>query len=233
MPEDKEQMVEVEETETVEEAAETEEVEEVEAAEEVEETEAEESAEEEGEADDSEDVEFACGSKKKKYEEDEEDKDEEESGDSEGGEEDPEEKPSNEDEDGEGKKKPQNKNSLDEEALQARFDAMEKELEELRAFKLQQENLKKDALINKYFMLSDEDKAEIVANKEKYSYDEIEAKLALIYVKKNVDFSTIDGQADTEEVEEEDSFFTFSLDNQSAGFIPPMVEALRQVKQSK
>lgn len=230
MPEDKEQMVEVEETETIEEAAETEEAEEVEAAEEVEETEAEESAEEEGEADDSEDVEFACGSKKKKYEED---KDEEESGDSEGGAEDPEEKPSNEDEDGEGKKKPQNKNSLDEEALQARFDAMEKELEELRAFKLQQENLKKDALINKYFMLSDEDKAEIIANKEKYSYDEIEAKLALIYVKKNVDFSTIDGQADTEEVEEEDSFFTFSLDNQSAGFIPPMVEALRQVKQSK
>ena len=231
MPEDKEQMVEVEETETVEEAAETEEVEEVEAAEEVEETEAEESAEEEGEADDSEDVEFACGSKKKKYEEEEEDKDEEESGDSESSED--EEKPSSEDEDGEGKKKPQNKNSLDEEALQARFDAMEKELEELRAFKLQQENLKKDALINKYFMLSDEDKAEIVANKEKYSYDEIEAKLALIYVKKNVDFSTIDGQADTEEVEEEDSFFTFSLDNQSAGFIPPMVEALRQVKQSK
>lgn len=230
MPEDKEQMVEVEETETIEEAAETEEAEEVEAAEEVEETEAEESAEEEGEADDSEDVEFACGSKKKKYEED---KDEEESGDSEGGEEDPEERPSNENEDDEGKKKPQNKNSLDEEALQARFDAMEKELEELRAFKLQQENLKKDALINKYFMLSDEDKAEIIANKEKYSYDEIEAKLALIYVKKNVDFSTIDGQADTEEVEEEDSFFTFSLDNQSAGFIPPMVEALRQVKQSK
>lgn len=232
MPEDKEQMVEVEETETVEEAAETEEVEEVEAAEEVEETEAEESAEEEGEADDSEDVEFACGSKKKKYADNEEDKDEEESGDSESSEGE-EEKPSNEDEDDEGKKKPQNKNSLDEEALQARFDAMEKELEELRAFKLQQENLKKDALINKYFMLSDEDKAEIIANKEKYSYDEIEAKLALIYVKKNVDFSTIDGQADTEEVEEEDSFFTFSLDNQSAGFIPPMVEALRQVKQSK
>lgn len=231
MPEDKEQIVEVEETETVEEAAETEEVEEVEAAEEVEETEAEESAEEEGEADDSEDVEFACGSKKKKYEDGEEDKDEEESGDSESSED--EEKPSSEGADDEGKKKPQNKNSLDEEALQARFDAMEKELEELRAFKLQQENLKKDALINKYFMLSDEDKAEIVANKEKYSYDEIEAKLALIYVKKNVDFSTIDGQADTEEVEEEDSFFTFSLDNQSAGFIPPMVEALRQVKQSK
>ena len=106
---------------------------------------------------------------------------------------------------------------------------MKKELEELREFKLQQENLKKEALINKYFMLSDEDKADVVAHKTEYSYEKIEEKLALAYVRKNVDFTTINGEV---EQEEESPITTFSLDNQSAGFVPPMVEALRQVKEN-
>ena len=204
--------------------------------EEVEEAETEDAAEEGG---DSEDSEFACGSdKKKKYEEDddeyacgtskkkkcadEEEEKEEASSD--------EEKPAD---DNEKKRQPSIQNSLDVAELQQTIDSMKAELEELRAFKLDQENQKKDALINKYHMLSDEDKADIVAHKSEYSYEDIEAKLALIYVKKNVDFTTLDGKHEESVEEEEDPIMTFSLDNQSAGFVPPMVEALRQVKQSK
>lgn len=207
----------------VEEAVEFEEAQEILDAVEEQESETEDAAEEEG--NDSENEEFACGTRKKKYVEEEEDKEEEEA---------PEEEPPAEEtksvDDDDEKKRVSAQNALEE--MEAKFVAMEKELEELRAFKLEQENQKKDALINKYHMLSDEDKAEIIAHKTEYSIDEIEEKLALIYVKKNVDFSTVDGKQ--EEVEEESSIMTFSLDDsQSAGFVPPMVEALRQVKQSK
>lgn len=224
MPENIEQ-VEVEEI-TAPEVEETEEVSEVE---EVEEESAEDAAEDgEGEdSDDSEGEEFACGNKKKKYAEDEEEDKEQENkpaGD--------EEKPADEDDK---KKKPAKEHSLEEfDALQNEISEMREELEALRAFKLEQENAKKDALINKYHMLSDEDKAEIVAHKSEYSLDEIEAKLALVYVKKNVDFSTLDGNKSEEVEEEESPLMTFSLDDsQSAGFIPPMVEALREAKQSR
>ena len=223
MPENIEQ-VEVEETA----APEVEEIEEVSEVEEVEEESAEDAAEDgEGEdSDDSEDEEFACGTKKKKYADEEEDKEQEEQPAED------EEKPADEDDK---KKKPAKEHSLEEfDALQNEISEMREELEALRAFKLEQENAKKDALINKYHMLSDEDKAEIIAHKSEYSLDEIEAKLALVYVKKNVDFSTLDGNKSEEVEEEESPLMTFSLDDsQSAGFIPPMVEALREAKQSR
>lgn len=122
-------------------------------------------------------------------------------------------------------------NSLEVSELQEQLASLSAELEELRAFKLAQENKEKDTLINKYHMLSDEDKAEIVANKEQYSLDEIEAKLALIYVHKNVDFSTLTGEIESFETpEEEEPTMVFSLDDTTVEFVPPMVEALRQVK---
>lgn len=219
MPEDMEQ-VEVEETaeDVVEEVEETEE-----AAEEVEDF-AEDSAEDEGEDSDEE---FACGgSKKKKYEDEE--KDEEGTP----AEEDKEDAPADDSKDDKKKKNPPTENSLDEVAeLQQTIADMREELNSLREFKLQQENLKKDALINKYHMLSDEDKAEVIAHKSEYTCEEIEEKLALIYVKKNVDFSTLDGKPEVEE-EEVSPLLSFSLDNETAGFVPPMVDALRQAKQN-
>lgn len=121
------------------------------------------------------------------------------------------------------------KHSLEDDDISAEeFAAMKEELAELRAYRLEQENAKKDALINQYFMLDEADKAEILEHKEEYSLDEIESKLALIYVKKNVDFSTIDGNAEVEEVEEEDPISTFSLDSEPAGLVSPIVARLRE-----
>lgn len=163
--------------------------------------------------------EFACGdSKKKKYEEEDE--------------KDPDNNTSDEatpkEEDDDDAKKKQSEHSLDISAEE--FELMKQELAELKAYKLEQENAKKDALINKYFMLDETDKADVIAHKEEYSLGEIEAKLALAYVKKNVDFSTIDGKTEMVEEEEveDDPIATFSLDSEAAGIVSPLVARLRE-----
>jgi len=124
------------------------------------------------------------------------------------------------------KKKPNNQHSLEEfEALQAELDSLRAEIKELREFKLNVENQQKDALIASYHMLSDEDKAEVIAHKSEFSLDEIKAKLAVIYVEKNVNFDMIDGQK--EEVEDSTPTMTFSLDEEASEGVPAFIEALR------
>lgn len=109
-------------------------------------------------------------------------------------------------------------------ALKAENDALKVELAELRTFKLEVENQKKDALINKYYMLSDEEKADVIEHKSEYTLDEIESKLAVIYVNKNVIFS-IDEE---NEGREDDPSTTFSLE-ESVESVPAIVEALRKI----
>lgn len=151
--------------------------------------------------------------KKKEEEDDSDDKDEEESDEA-------------DDEDDDDKKKPANQHSLEEyEALQAELDSLRAEVKELREFKLNVENQQKDALIASYHMLSDEDKAEVIAHKSEFSLDEIKAKLAVIYVEKNVNFDMIDGQE--EEVEDSTPAMTFSLDEEASEGVPAFIEALR------
>lgn len=165
------------------------------------------------------DDDYACGTgKKKKYVDPDEEKKETEQ--------DPSGEPAQEDDK---KKNPPTKSSLE---YEEEISVLQQEIDELKAFKLQVENEKKDALINKYHMLSNEDKADVINNKEKYSMEEIEEKLALIYVNKNVDFSTVTGEKETFDTEssEEDPSITFSLDDDAAGYVPSLVEALRQAK---
>lgn len=108
--------------------------------------------------------------------------------------------------------------------LTDKFTALEAEAEELRKFKAERIDADKDAMIAKYHMLSDEDKAEIIADKDKFTVGEIESKLALLYVQKNVNFN---------EEEEVDStpLTTFSLDDETiAEDADPMLSALREAQ---
>lgn len=93
--------------------------------------------------------------------------------------------------------------------LQSEFAALKEEAEALREFKAARDEADKDALIAKYFMLSDEDKADVIAHKSEYSLEDIESKLALIYVQKNVNFD-IDS---IEEEAEETPVTSFSLES--------------------
>lgn len=134
------------------------------------------------------------------------------------------------DDDDDEKKKKSDSFSLEEfQALQEAYANLETECNALREFKLGIENEKKDALIAKYFMLDDDDKADIVEHKTEYSYEEIESKLALLYVQKNVDFTSLTDEI--EDKEEESVATTFSLDEDVSGFVPDFLEALRQTKE--
>ena len=135
--------------------------------------------------------------------------------------------------DKEDEKKPEKKHELENQVselseqlkeLTDKFTALEAEAEELRKFRAERINADKDAMIAKYHMLSDEDKAEIIADKDKFTIGEIESKLALLYVQKNVNF-------DEEEEVDSTPLTTFSLDDETiAEDADPMLSALREAQ---
>lgn len=86
----------------------------------------------------------------------------------------------------------------DYDTLKADYESLKAEAETLRAFKLQSETKAKQEMIDSFCMLSDEDKADVITNMNEYSLDEIEAKLAVICVRKRVSFAKED-RADEEE----------------------------------
>ena len=140
-----------------------------------------------------------------------------------------EEEPAEEEEDDEEKKKAAKNSLLEEEheALKAEFAAMKAEYEKLVEFKNQIDNEKKDELIASFYMLSDEDKADVVENKAKYSLEEIKSKLAVICFDKKVNFDLDDNSKNEERVEDNKNanVTTFSLDNQDNG-IPAWIKAV-------
>lgn len=70
------------------------------------------------------------------------------------------------------------------------YSLLETEVNELRTFRASVEKKEKETLINSFYMLSDEDKEDVVNNIDKYSYDDIKSKLSVICVDKRVSFST-------------------------------------------
>ena len=77
-------------------------------------------------------------------------------------------------------------------------------------------------MIDKFFMLSDEDKADVVANIDTYSLDDIEAKLSVICVRNKVSFNT-------EEEENSEQVTTFNLNSNPVeeDSVPAWVKAVR------
>lgn len=144
----------------------------------------------------------------------------------------------NEEEDDE-KKKSVTKNSLhtDEE-----YDALEQKLTELQTqfnelsqanaalieFKNQVEDKQKDELIAKFYMLSDDDKKDVIENKRKYSLEEIEAKLAVIGYHKGVNFDLSDTSKN--EYKETEDVFTVNMNDENASALPDWVKAVREAE---
>lgn len=112
---------------------------------------------------------------------------------------------SNPDDDEDEKKKKKGKYTLEEipeyvelsnkySALQADYDALKSEVDGLREFKLASERTQKQEMIDKFYMLSDEDKKDVTENIDKYSLDDIEAKLSVICVRNKVNFNLDDDE---------------------------------------
>lgn len=130
--------------------------------------------------------EYTAKEDKEKKEEDKEDSSDDKEGDAEDKEEE------------DDKKKKFTALQADYDALSQKYSELEKEIASLREFKQNIEDKEKDALINQFFMLTDEDKKDVVENKSKYTLEEIKAKLAVICFDKKVNFN-LDETSENEE----------------------------------
>ena len=112
--------------------------------------------------------------------------------------------------------------------LKLQFTALQEQYAELQAFKNEIDNEKKDSLINSFYMLSDEDKKEVIANKANYSLEDIEAKLSVICVRKRVSFDL----EEEKEAKEETPVTTFSFNEQDSS-APAWISAVRNTQKSR
>ena len=118
--------------------------------------------------------------------------------------------------------------------LQTQYTSLQAKYNELEEFKTNIENEKKDALIKSFYMLSDEDKKDVIENKAKYSLDDIEAKLSVICVRKKVNFDLEDNSKNDNKVEEEkEATVTFALDSNVEESVPAWVSALRKTQNAR
>ena len=97
------------------------------------------------------------------------------------------------------------------EELKTSYSALQTQYQELLSFKTEIENQKKDALISEFYMLADEDKADVIANKEKYTLDEIKAKLSVICFDKKISFTTDSAESVISKEDKTESILTYSL----------------------
>ena len=117
-------------------------------------------------------------------------------------------------------------------ALQAEFAELSSKYEALVEFKNQVDNEKKDALIASFYMLSEEDKAEVVENKAKYSLDEIEAKLSVICVRKKVNFD-LDDTSKNDNIVEEKEVMTYNVSDNESTSTPAWISALKNTRDNR
>ena len=109
--------------------------------------------------------------------------------------------------------------------LKSNYALLQKENEELLNFKNTVEDEKKEELINSFYMLSDEDKKDVVENKTKYTLDEIEAKLSVICVRKKVNFNLDNEDSDSKE---EQPAITYNLNAVVDDSLPAWLKAVEE-----
>ena len=134
-----------------------------------------------------------------------------------------------EDEDEDKKKKDYSLLETEYSNLQAAYSDLETKYQALVEFKAQIDNEKKDALINSFYMLSDEDKADVIANKSSYSLDEIESKLSVICVRKRVNFDL----EDTSKEEEVEDVVTYTVNDNESSSTPAWIAAIKNTRNSR
>ena len=115
--------------------------------------------------------------------------------------------------------------------LSAKYTQLKEEYDSLIEFKLKVENEQKDALINEFYMLSEEDKKEIIENKVNYTLDEIKAKLAVICYDKKVNFNS--ESMDEIDNNKEQDIVTYTYNDDSSTNLPDWVKAVKNIEENK
>jgi len=118
--------------------------------------------------------------------------------------------------------------------LKANYDELLVKYDELVEFKKGVELDKKKALIDSFYMLSDEDKKDVREHMSEYSLEDIESKLCVICVKNKVNFEKENLDENNNKVEEENSAVaTFNIDNNEGSNIPAWISACINTQNSK
>ena len=106
---------------------------------------------------------------------------------------------------------------------QSKIADLEAQVNELTTFKKGIEKAEKEKMIASFYMLSDEDKKDVIDNIDTYSLDDIEAKLSIICVRNKVSFNLEDDNS-------KDDPTVFSLNgNPCEENVPAWVKAIRAV----
>lgn len=139
------------------------------------------------------------------------------------------------------KEEPKKKYNLDEvteytellgkyETLQGEFETLkqeksnlETEVTSLREFKLTADRKEKQSMIDGFYMLSDDDKKDVVEHIDTYSLDDIEAKLSILCVRNKVNFNLNNNN----EQDDNQPKGLFNLEN-PADNVPEWIKAVRE-----
>ena len=106
---------------------------------------------------------------------------------------------------------------------QSKIADLEAQITELTKFKQGIEKKEKEAMIASFYMLSDEDKKEVVANIDNYSLRDIEAELSILCVRNKVSFNLDDDK-------HEDNPTTYNLSGEgNDDGVPAWIKAMRAV----
>lgn len=73
--------------------------------------------------------------------------------------------------------------------LVSKYELLNSEVEPLKQFKAEADRERKQNMIDSFYMLSDDDKKDVIDNIDKYSLDDIEAKLSILCVRNKVSFN--------------------------------------------
>lgn len=107
-------------------------------------------------------------------------------------------------------------------SLKEKYDTLKTGYDELVEFKKTVDNEKKDTLIAEFYMLDEEDKKDVIENKENYSLNDIKAKLSMICFDKKISFSK-------EQEKEENTITTYTLeDTDKDSNLPDWVKAVKE-----
>lgn len=106
-----------------------------------------------------------------------------------------------------------------------RITDLETQIQELTSFKQKIEKAEKQKMIDSFYMLSDEDKKDVVENIDTYSLDDIEAKLSIICVRNKVSFNLDDNNKN------KGTDVTLNLNGAGDDNTPAWVKAIRAVAQ--
>ena len=107
---------------------------------------------------------------------------------------------------------------------QAKISDLEAQINELTEFKKSIEKKDKEAMIAKFYMLSDKDKEDVIANIDTYSLDDIEAKLSIICVRNKVSFNLDDDKHE----DKDPTTYNLGGEGNDDG-VPAWIKAMRAV----